>query len=303
MQAIKPISTLAQIQTMLPNSHFINITKEQARGLSITKIGTDSRKLIVGELFVALQGERFDAHHFLTDVQKEGAAAVMISDATACPSAMPGVCVSDTRKSLGQLAHIWRKQFAIPLVVVTGSNGKTTVKEMIASIFKEAVGQEHALMTQGNLNNEIGLPLTLLQLRSDHRLAVIELGMNHPGETAELAAIATGTIALINNAQREHQEFMQSIAAVAKEHAAVIDALPLDGIAVFPAETPYTAVWREAASSRKQIDFAWQGTKVNQSTAQSGAMHWQMVAFGLKRLRELFKFGYKHWASTTVQMH
>ena len=267
MQAIKPISTLAQIQTMLPNSHFINITKEQARGLSITKIGTDSRKLIVGELFVALQGERFDAHHFLTDVQKEGAAAVMISDATACPSAMPGVCVSDTRKSLGQLAHIWRKQFAIPLVVVTGSNGKTTVKEMIASIFKEAVGQEHALMTQGNLNNEIGLPLTLLQLRSDHRLAVIELGMNHPGETAELAAIATGTIALINNAQREHQEFMQSIAAVAKEHAAVIDALPLDGIAVFPAETPYTAVWREAASSRKQIDFAWQGTKVNQSTA------------------------------------
>ena len=138
---------------------------------------------------------------------------------------------------------------------------------MIASIFKEAVGQEHALMTSGNLNNEIGLPLTLLQLRSEHRLAVIELGMNHPGETAELAAIAKGTIALINNAQREHQEFMQSIAAVAKEHAAVIDALPLDGIAVFPAETPYTGVWREAAGSRKQIDFVWQGTKVDQSTA------------------------------------
>jgi len=267
MHAMNPMTNLAQIQAMLPNSHFINIAKEQAKGLSITKIGTDSRKLIAGELFIALQGERFDAHHFLDDVQKQGAAAVIISDDAACPQSMPAVYVTDTRKSLAELAHAWRKQYAIPLAVVTGSNGKTTVKEMIASIFKEAVGSTQTLMTQGNLNNEIGLPLTLLQLRSEHRLAVIELGMNHPGETAELAAIAKGNIALINNAQREHQEFMQSIDAVANEHAAVILALPHDGIAVFPAETPYTALWRQAAGSRKQIDFAWQSSKTEKSNA------------------------------------
>ena len=267
MHAMNPMTNLAQIQAMLPNSHFINIAKEQAKGLSITKIGTDSRKLMAGELFIALQGERFDAHHFLDDVQKQGAAAVIISDAAACPKSMPAVYVTDTRKSLAELAHAWRKQYAIPLAVVTGSNGKTTVKEMIASIFKEAVGSTQTLMTQGNLNNEIGLPLTLLQLRSEHRLAVIELGMNHPGETAELAAIAKGNIALINNAQREHQEFMQSIDAVANEHAAVILALPHDGIAVFPAENPYTALWREAAGSRKQIDFAWQSSKTEKSNA------------------------------------
>lgn len=257
MQVIKPMTNLAQIHAMLPNSHLLNIAIDQAQELSINKIGSDSRKLEAGEFFIALKGERFDAHQFLADVQQRGASAALVSDDASCPKSMPAVYVTDTRKSLGELANAWRKQYEMPLVVVTGSNGKTTVKEMIASIFKEAVGESHALMTEGNLNNEIGLPLTLLRLRAEHRLAVIELGMNHPGETAELAVIAAPSIALINNAQREHQEFMQSIAAVANEHAAVISALPKNGVAVFPADSPHTPVWQKAAGFRKCIDFAW----------------------------------------------
>jgi UDP-N-acetylmuramoyl-tripeptide--D-alanyl-D-alanine ligase len=179
-----------------------------------------------------------------------------VSNADKCPKNLPAVCVSDTRIGLGELAKAWRAKHAIPLALVTGSNGKTTVKEMIASIFKAAAGEDHTLVTKGNLNNEIGLPLTLLKLGSNDRLAVVELGMNHPGETALLAAIAQGNIALINNAQREHQEFMATVAAVAQEHADVIRALPSDGVAVFPADSEFTPLWREAADGRRVIDFA-----------------------------------------------
>jgi UDP-N-acetylmuramoyl-tripeptide--D-alanyl-D-alanine ligase len=141
------------------------------------------------------------------------------------------------------------------LALVTGSNGKTTVKEMIASIFRVAVGEECTLVTKGNLNNDIGLPLTLLKLKPTDQLAVVELGMNHPGETAVLAAIAQANIALINNAQREHQEFMATVAAVAEEHSAAIKALPQDGVAVFPADSEFADVWHQAAAGRKTMDF------------------------------------------------
>jgi UDP-N-acetylmuramoyl-tripeptide--D-alanyl-D-alanine ligase len=119
-----------------------------------------------------------------------------------------------------------------------------------------AAGEEHTLITRGNLNNDIGLPLTLLRMRSTDRLAVIELGMNHPGETAELAVIAQANIALINNAQREHQEFMATVEAVATEHAAALSALPPDGVAVFPADSEFSDLWHQAAAERKVIDFA-----------------------------------------------
>jgi UDP-N-acetylmuramoyl-tripeptide--D-alanyl-D-alanine ligase len=127
---------------------------------------------------------------------------------------------------------------------------------MIASIFAEAVGADARLATAGNLNNDIGLPLTLLRLAPGHRLAVVELGMNHPGETETLAKLAEPTIALVNNAQREHQEFMETVEAVALEHASVIHALGPDGFAVFPADDPYTPIWRVAATGNRVIDFA-----------------------------------------------
>jgi UDP-N-acetylmuramoyl-tripeptide--D-alanyl-D-alanine ligase len=139
---------------------------------------------------------------------------------------------------------------------VTGSNGKTTVKEMIASIFAAAVGAEAKLATAGNFNNDIGLPLTLFRLHAAHRLAVVELGMNHPGETSLLAKIAEPTVAVVNNAQREHQEFMATVEAVALEHASVIHALNPEGVAVFPANDAYASIWRVAATGNRIMDFA-----------------------------------------------
>jgi UDP-N-acetylmuramoyl-tripeptide--D-alanyl-D-alanine ligase len=249
------MTTLAQVHTMLPGSALLNISAQDAQLANISRVGTDSRQIDFKELFIALVGERFDAHDFLSDVAKAGAAGALISNKDKCPTHLPAVCVSDTRIALGALAKAWRSNHPIPLALVTGSNGKTTVKEMIASIFKAAVGEQHTLVTKGNLNNDIGLPLTLLKLRSTDRLAVVELGMNHPGETAQLANIAQPNIALINNAQREHQEFMATVAAVAQEHSDAIRALPNNGVAVFPADSEFVGVWHEAAAGRKVIDF------------------------------------------------
>ncbi len=250
------MTNLAEIHQMLPGSQLLNISLEKSRAVSISGIGSDSRKIQSGELFVALSGERFDAHHFLGEIANSAASAAMIANPSNCPDNLAAICVADTRVGLGQLAKAWREKHPIALALVTGSNGKTTVKEMIASIFKSAVGESATLVTQGNLNNDIGLPLTLLRLRASDHLAVIELGMNHPGETAQLAAIAQPNIALINNAQREHQEFMTSVAAVAQEHADALKALPLDGVAVYPADSEFSSLWKKVAGDRKVIDFA-----------------------------------------------
>lgn len=224
-------------------------------GTAFARVVTDSRQVQPGDLFVALKGERFDAHDFLPDVVARGAASLLVSRApAACP--VPLLQVGDTRIALGELAAGWRRRFTLPVVAVTGSNGKTTVKEMIAAIFAAVAGEALRLATAGNFNNDIGLPLTLFRLTSAHRLAVLELGMNHPGETAYLAGIAQPTVALINNAQREHQEFMVNVEAVAREHASVIEALAPDGTAVFPADSEFAPLWRATAGQRRVMDFA-----------------------------------------------
>jgi UDP-N-acetylmuramoyl-tripeptide--D-alanyl-D-alanine ligase len=158
---------------------------------------------------------------------------------------------------LGELATQWRRQFDVSLIGVTGSNGKTTVTQMIASVLR-ADGSQPSLSTQGNLNNEIGVPLTLFNMRASHRRAVVELGMNHPGEIEVLARFAQPTVGLVNNAQREHQEFMASVEAVALENAEVIRALPVNGVAVFPAADDYTSLWREIAGQRQVITFGFE---------------------------------------------
>jgi UDP-N-acetylmuramoyl-tripeptide--D-alanyl-D-alanine ligase len=163
--------------------------------------------------------------------------------------------VADSTRALGQLAAGWRAQFKLPLVAVTGSNGKTTVTQMIASILR-AWKPQAMLATEGNLNNEIGVPLTVLRLRAGHDVAVVELGMNHPGEIAVLAGVAQPTVALVNNAQREHQEFMATIEAVARENGAVIEALGPSGTAVFPADDTYSPLWQSLAAQRPQLTFA-----------------------------------------------
>ena len=218
-------------------------------------VSTDTRSVEAGDLFVALRGERFDGHDFVAQAFAGGAVAALVNEVRAEALTGPRVAVDDTLRALGRLAQRWRTRFAIPVVGVVGSNGKTTVKEMIASIFRASVGDAHVLATRGNLNNAIGLPLTVLRLRDDHRLAVLELGMNHRGETRELAAIAQPTIAVITNAQREHQEFMRSVADVAEEHADLIRALDASGTAVINADDAHASVWRAAASARKRIEF------------------------------------------------
>ncbi|PZO16641.1 MAG: UDP-N-acetylmuramoylalanyl-D-glutamyl-2, 6-diaminopimelate--D-alanyl-D-alanine ligase [Burkholderiales bacterium] len=222
--------------------------------VTITRVHTDTRSLQPGDLFVALKGERFDAHDFLPQAAAQGAVAAIAHSGLA-QAGLPGVEVPDTRRALGELALLWRSQFSLPLIAVTGSNGKTTVTQMIASILRAAVG-DAAHATQGNFNNDIGVPLTLLRLNAEHRLSVVELGMNHPGEIAELAALTRPTVALVNNAQREHQEFMATVEAVALENGQVIQALGDDGVAVFPCDDTWTPLWRGLAAGRRVMTFS-----------------------------------------------
>lgn len=224
--------------------------------LTFSSVSTDTRSLEAGALFIALRGERFDAHEFVAAAHERGAIAAVVERPLAID--LPQIVVDDARRALGIGAAQWRARFALPVIAVTGSNGKTTVTQMIGSILAQAFGERQRLATQGNLNNEIGLPLMLWRLGPQHRAAVFELGMNHPGEIAALAELARPTVALVNNAQREHQEFMLSVEATARENGEVIAALPLagEGVAVFPADDACAPIWRELAGTRRVIDFA-----------------------------------------------
>jgi len=243
------MNNLAQLMHQLTGAHAVGTVAAPT-----VRVHTDTRSLQAGDLFVALKGERFDAHDFLPQARAQGAVAA-IAHAGLAAAGLPGVEVPDTRLALGELAGLWRKQFSLPLIAVTGSNGKTTVTQMIASILRTQAG-EQALATQGNLNNDIGVPLTLLRLRETHRLAVVELGMNHPGEITYLAELAQPTVALVNNAQREHLEFMATVDAVARENGSVISALASNGVAVFPSDDDYTRVWRELATGHRVLTFS-----------------------------------------------
>ncbi|WP_447779848.1 UDP-N-acetylmuramoyl-tripeptide--D-alanyl-D-alanine ligase [Variovorax boronicumulans] len=243
--------TLAQAQQWVPGSRLVGDP-----ATVVARVHTDTRTLTAGDLFVALKGERFDANDFLADAKKQGAVAAIAHGGLEA-AGLAGLEVPDSLVALGALGAGWRAQFNLPLIAVTGSNGKTTVTQMIAAVLA-AFRADRALATAGNFNNEIGVPLTLMRLRAQHQLAVLELGMNHPGEIARLAAMSRPTIALVNNAQREHQEFMASVEAVAIENAAVFAALPDDGTAVFPYGDTFTSLWTDMArqsGSRRCLTF------------------------------------------------
>jgi UDP-N-acetylmuramoyl-tripeptide--D-alanyl-D-alanine ligase len=250
------LMTLGQAHALVPGSDLVGDPATPVR-----RVHADTRTLMPGDFFVALRGERFDAHTFLPQARAAGAAAALATHGLA-EAGLPGLRVSDTLVALQRLASGWRRHLHLPLIAVTGSNGKTTVTQMVAAILRAWLG-EGALATQGNLNNHIGVPLTLLRLRQDdeawHRAAVLELGTNHPGEIAPLARLAAPTVALVNNAQREHQEFLHGLAAVASENAAVLEALPAAGTAVFPADDPFAPLWRERAAGRRIWTFAPEG--------------------------------------------
>lgn len=261
--------TLEQARAWVPGARLVG-----SPATAISRVHTDTRSLAPGDLFVALKGERFDANQFLGQAKAAGATAAIAHGGLEA-AGLAGLEVPDTLAALGALANGWRRQFQLPLIAVTGSNGKTTVTQMIAAILAAGAGPDRSLATRGNFNNEVGLPLTLLRLAGQHQLGVVELGMNHPGEIARLAAIAQPTIALVNNAQREHQEFMATVEAVARENGAVFEALPAEGTAVFPHGDAFTMLWttlaREGASRRcltfgeqsqadvSLIDAVWHG--------------------------------------------
>ncbi|WP_370679764.1 UDP-N-acetylmuramoyl-tripeptide--D-alanyl-D-alanine ligase [Comamonas sp. GB3 AK4-5] len=241
----------------------------------LQRVCTDTRQLQAGDLFVALQGERMDANDFLPQAQAAGAVAAVAHRGLEA-AGLAGIEVGDSTLALGDIAAGWRAQFELPLVAITGSNGKTTVTQMLASILHAAAG-DAAFATQGNFNNAIGVPLTLLRLNAAHRLGVVELGMNHPGEIAALARITQPTVALVNNAQREHQEFMHTVQAVAEENGSVFAFLPADGTAVFPADEEFTPLWRELAGRRKQLTFGAANADVHATRAQWQGSAWQVA--------------------------
>ena len=266
--------TLAQAHALLPGSTLIG-----NGATPLHRVHTDTRSLQAGDLFVALKGERFDAHDYLVQALASGAAAA-IAERGLTEAGMPGLLVADTQQALTHLACAWRQRMHLPLIGVAGSNGKTTVTQMIASILRAWLG-DAAFATAGNLNNHIGVPLTLLRLRQDgavhHRAGVVELGMNHPGEIAELAAITAPTVALVNNAQREHQEFMATVEAVALENGAAISALGASGVAVFPADDEHAPVWHQLAGTRPMLTFALTGAADVTCHAEWSGDHWAVL--------------------------
>jgi UDP-N-acetylmuramoyl-tripeptide--D-alanyl-D-alanine ligase len=219
-------------------------------------VSTDTRTIGPGELFFALRGERHDAQSFVAAAADRGAAGAVVEKFAAVDLAQ--IAVADTRLALGAMARAWRQKFAIPLIGITGSNGKTTVKELTAAIMRAAraeAGEDVVLATYGNFNNDIGVPLTLLGLREQHQAAVIEMGANHPGEIAVLADIAQPQVAVITNAARAHLEGFGSIEAVALTKGELLDTLLDTNTAVLNRDDAFYADWTKRAGAATVVSF------------------------------------------------
>lgn len=226
----------------------------QGDNVEIQSVDTDSRRVIPGQLFVALDGARFDGHDFLPQVMQQGAVAALVSKKVDSP--LPTVKVADTRLAIGKLSAYWRRKWGMPLIAVTGSNGKTTTKEMISAIMQQCFQDDaQVLSTAGNFNNDIGLPLTLLRLRSQHRIAVIEMGMNHLGEIDYLTRLATPEVALINNAGTAHIGELGSRENIAKAKGEIFNGLSETGIAVFNADSAFAGYWQQLNVGRRTMTF------------------------------------------------
>ncbi|MHB1174540.1 MAG: UDP-N-acetylmuramoyl-tripeptide--D-alanyl-D-alanine ligase [Sulfuriferula sp.] len=222
--------------------------------VEFTRVATDTRTIQSGDLFVAIKGERFDGHQFARQALDKGAVAVMVAEGSGC-DVQPMLVVGDTRLALGQLAAWWRAQMPARLVAITGSNGKTTVKEMLAGILRAASSSDAVLATQGNFNNDIGMPLTLLRLQQQHEYAVIEMGMNHQGEIDYLTRLAHPDVALVNNAGAAHVGMLGSVENVARAKGEIFAGLKDGGVAVINADDVYAGLWRNLAGKHPVLDF------------------------------------------------
>ena len=239
----------------------------------VQRVSTDSRAIQPGDLFIALRGEKFDGGAFAAQALRQGAVGVVL-DRTQAPDSASALRVDDTRLALGQLAAGWRQRFTLPLVAITGSNGKTTVKEMLAAILRVEAGSDAAVLnTEGNLNNDIGLPLMLLRLRESHQFAVLEMGMNHAGEIDYLTRLAQPDVAVVINALTAHIGFLGSVEAIARAKGEIFAGLSASGIAVFNADDAHADLWREQNAQRPAVDFGL-------ASASKVRGHFEPTAFG-----------------------
>ena len=220
------------------------------RDVEFEVVSIDSRKLDSGALFIAISGENFDGNDFVADAYSKGAAGAVVSRLTGVP--LPQIHVSETRAAFGHIAHAWRKNFSLPVVAVTGSNGKTTVKELISSILGLS---QNVCVTRGNLNNDLGVPLTLLRLREMHDVLVVELGANHAGEIDYLSKLAQPTVGVITNANAAHLEGFGSISGVGAAKGELLDHLPRTGTAVLNADDEYCMEWCDRSTSDEILTF------------------------------------------------
>ncbi|MDD2933408.1 MAG: UDP-N-acetylmuramoyl-tripeptide--D-alanyl-D-alanine ligase [Methylotenera sp.] len=228
--------------------------KRVGADVQFDSVGSDSRNVKAGQLFVALKGENFDGNTFADEAIKKGAAAVMLSDSAV--EVEPALLVQDTRLALGELAKYWRSKFDAPVVAITGSNGKTTTKEMLTAILSVAAkGGDKVHATYGNLNNDIGVPLTLLKMHASHKYAVVEMGMNHLGEIDYLTHIAKPNVAVINNVGSAHIGELGSRANIALAKGEIFSGLQADGVAVINADSEYAADWLALNTNRKVVTF------------------------------------------------
>jgi len=241
----------------------------------MTGVSKDTRDIQSGDLYVALKGERFDGHQFIAEANQSGAVAALVSNVVSLD--VPQVQVEDTRLALGQLAAHWRKQFSGKLMGITGSNGKTSVKEMCSKILTDHVGASAVLATKGNFNNEIGLPMTLLELTEQHQFAVIEMGANHVGEIDYLTNIAKPDVALVNNAGLAHLEGFGSIENIAKAKAEIYNGLSDDGVAVINKDDAFSTFWLDCCASRKIVSFSMRDESADVYAKHIDGHHYQLI--------------------------
>jgi len=277
---INKISHILKASLVFPES---GIAAEQRDGVSVIGVQIDSRKVCPGQLFVAIQGEHHDGHCFLAQAWQGGASAALVSRYVA-DVPLPQIIVSDTVVALGVLARWWRNQCDIPFVAVTGSSGKTTVKNMIGHIFLRAVQHDpsHVLMTEGNFNNHIGLPLTLLQLSSVMRYAVIEMGMNHFNEITYLTQLTRPKVAVITNAMSAHLAGVGgTLAGVAQAKGEIFSGLQPDGVAVINNDDAFNTYWRALVADHRILSFGLSSnsdvyaTEIQTHSWESGALSTQ----------------------------
>jgi len=240
--------SLSQIATQL---NYLQPTQEA----TFEGICSDTRTIKPKSLFVAIQGEHFDGNEFVTEAFKKGAACALVSRLIDCP--IPQLIVKDTLQALGEIGAYWRNQFSLPIVGITGSNGKTTLKNMIASILQAACqhNANQVLATEGNLNNNIGLPLMLARLDASHHFAVLEMGMNHFGEIAYLTALAKPNVAVITNAAEAHLEGLGSIAGVAKAKGEIFQGLQPNGTAILNRDDAHFDYWKNLIGKHQYLTF------------------------------------------------